>query len=100
MKYVPFILMLLGGCLLLVPGGDTDVAFSDTLSQAYKADRLSKIAALKQVSRMDSDPQAKSKAFSELDRTEFLKNFEAWGKTVSAAIQDGKEVELVDILEN
>ncbi len=100
MKIIPFILCIVGGLIMLVPGGDTDVAFSDTLSQAYKADRLSKIAALKQVSRMDSDPQAKSKAFSELDRTEFIKNFEAWGKTVSAAIQDGKEAELVEILEN
>ena len=98
MKYIPFLLCIIGGVLLLIPAGDTDVAYSDVLGKAHIADRASKIAALKQVSRM-SDPQTKSKAWAELDQREFAKNFDEWGNTVAKAIQDGSEDVLIKALE-
>jgi hypothetical protein len=98
MKYVPFLLCIIGGALLLIPAGNTDVAFSDVLGKAHIADRASKIEALKQVSRM-SDPQSKAKAWTELDQKEFAKNFDEWGNTVAKAIQDGHEAELIKALE-
>jgi hypothetical protein len=95
MKYLPMVLMLIGGSLLLVPGGDTDVAFSDTLATAYKADRQSKVATLLRLSQMTgSSVEARSTAWEEMDRAGFAKAFETVGNDVSVAIEKNTEGDL------
>ena len=98
MKYIPVFMGIIGGLLMLIPAGDTDVAYSDVLGKAHIADRASKIDALKQVSRM-SDPKAKATAWAELDQREFAKNFDDWGKTVADAIHNGREADLIKAME-
>lgn len=95
MKYLPAILMLIGGCLLLVPTGDTDVAFSDTLSVAYKADRTAKVENLQRLAQMTgSTAEARAKAWSELDMAAYGKAFDTVGDDVSVAIEKNKEADL------
>ena len=95
MKYLPTILMIIGGSLLLVPGGDKDVAFSDTLADAYKADRQSKVETLQRLSQMTgTSVEARSTAWAEMDRAGFAKAFETVGNDVSVAIEKNKEADL------
>jgi hypothetical protein len=95
MKYLPAILMLIGGCLLLVPTGDTDVAFSDTLSVAYQADRTAKVENLRRLAQMTgSTAEARSKAWTEMDMKSFGVAFDKVGDDVSEAILKNKEADL------
>lgn len=95
MKYLPTILMIIGGSLLLIPGGDTDVTFSDTLSEAYRADRQSKVETLQRLSQMvGSTVEDRSTAWAEMDKAGFAKAFEAVGNDVSVAIEKNKEADL------
>ncbi len=94
MKYLPAILMIIGGCLLVIPG-DTDVAFSDTLSAAYKADRAAKVENLQRLAQMTgSTVEARSNAWAEMDMKSFGIAFDAVGNDVSEAILKNKEAEL------
>ena len=98
MRILASVLMIAGGGLLLIPkpGGDTDVAVVKTvLTQAYEADRASKVATLRQLAAMSgSSTEERAKAWEEMDRAEFSKNFDEMGNVVSKAIREGKELDL------
>lgn len=95
MKYLPTILMIIGGSLLLVPGGDKDVAFSDTLSAAHQMDRQLKVENLQRLAQMTgSTSEARATAWAEMDRAAFGKAYDKVGDDVAVAIDKNKEADL------
>lgn len=95
MKYLPAILMIIGGSLLLAPGGGTEVAFSDTLSAAHQMDRQLKVENLQRLAQMTgSTAEARATAWAEMDRAAFGKAYDQVGNDVSLAIDKNQEADL------
>lgn len=95
MKYLPTILMIIGGSLLLVPGGDKDVTFSDTLSAAHQTDRQLKVENLQRLAQMTgSTVEVRATAWAEMDQAAFGKAYDKVGDDVSVAIEKNKEADL------
>jgi hypothetical protein len=98
MRYVAATMMLLGGCTLgtiLLFSGDASQAPSGLLDKTYAADKADRISNLRQVGGMvGKSVEERTKAWVELDKAAFTKNFDAVGEAVSTAIFNGKELDL------
>jgi hypothetical protein len=97
MKYLPAILMLIGGALLIVPQGTDGVASVSVLQKAYQMDKDAKVANLRTVAAMTgASVEERAKAWSELDREAYGKAFDEPANAVSQAILDNKELQLAE----
>ena len=98
MRYVAATMMLLGGCCLgtvLLFSNGSSPAPSGLLSKTYAADKADRISNLRQVGGMvGKSVEEKSKAWTELDKAAFAKNYDEVGNAVSTAIFNGKELDL------
>ncbi len=100
MRYVAATMMLLGGCtlsaILIFSGGDGPSPIpSGLLDKTYAAHKADRVSNLRQVGGMvGKSVEERTKAWVELDKAAFAKNFDAVGEAVSTAIFNGKELDL------